>query len=63
MPLTKAGHMAKLEVSGGREYIYISKFGQDGEVKMNWDQIIPLIIWWIMHVVWLNRHLAGEPGS
>lgn len=47
----------------GESVFTLENLGRDEEVKMNWDQIIPLIILWIMHVVWLNRHLAREPGS
>ena len=37
--------------------------GQDEEVRMNWNQLIPVNILWIMQVGWSCSHVIGWPGS
>ena len=37
--------------------------GQDEEVRMNWDQLIPFNILWIMQVGWSCSHVIGWPES
>lgn len=58
-PVAEASYMARLKSREGGSVSPTTNPGQDKEVRMNWDQLIPFNILWIMQVGWSCSHVIG----